>query len=380
MAMNKHKHTEDAGIKVGEKAPDTRQIKSFVSDPCPFDVLLGRGLLVNNYTGNIFYRNLIASKRAEYLSTQNRQKKHEIALQILSVIRNEKGGRFLRELKTSAERAQVGLVLPLPHTKIRSNLSRVWIIVDDRTSTRKIKHALRDPDSSSLMLGTPRSASLVNHQFHEQNQEPSMHLTHASPFEQPNTVRQFSNNRLYQNETLIPTQLVNSCTGILQSDDPTPLLSYQQSVSEQNVASGVLPRNNMTKKTSLSPNKQRTIETIHPETRQVQSIDFRSHNSWTPGFERYSTACILLQQLRQQHKTIIHQNEISILRRLALQNHYQGSVISPTGLIANPGVLSLPQQLQWHLLQGTSIQLRNQQNALLSDSTASTATQSSRLI
>ncbi|KAL7487533.1 hypothetical protein ACHAW6_013128 [Cyclotella cf. meneghiniana] len=61
------------------------------------DVLCGRGSGPNDRTGNIEFRNLILTRKAEYLAAKTREAKGRIASDIVQHVRR-RGGRFLKKL------------------------------------------------------------------------------------------------------------------------------------------------------------------------------------------------------------------------------------------------------------------------------------------
>ena len=69
------------------------------------DVLLGRGSGPNDHVGNIKFRDLVAERKSQYLSTNHRQTKALIAKDIVDQVYG-RGGRFLKKLST-AEAAKV---------------------------------------------------------------------------------------------------------------------------------------------------------------------------------------------------------------------------------------------------------------------------------
>jgi len=78
--------------------PQLHQILSGVLQPESFDVLLGRGSIINRHKGNIMYRNAIDSHRRSYGKISKVQKS-VIAKSIISFIRSL-GGRFLEKDKS----------------------------------------------------------------------------------------------------------------------------------------------------------------------------------------------------------------------------------------------------------------------------------------
>mmetsp|Transcript_10819 Transcript_10819/g.16105 ORF Transcript_10819/g.16105 Transcript_10819/m.16105 type:complete len:381 (+) Transcript_10819:300-1442(+) len=91
------------------------------TNPGPHDVLCGRGGRINSHEGNVKFREIIATRKADYLSPATRKlQKAVIAQEVVDVIRN-KGGRFLKE---------------------KSN--GVWEEVTDEKAKKKCGQALRE--------------------------------------------------------------------------------------------------------------------------------------------------------------------------------------------------------------------------------------------
>jgi hypothetical protein len=63
----------------------------------PNDVLCGRGSGPNDHVGNVEFRNLVMTRKAEYLAAASRGAKGRIAYDIINAVRS-RGGRFLRKL------------------------------------------------------------------------------------------------------------------------------------------------------------------------------------------------------------------------------------------------------------------------------------------
>ena len=76
-----------------------------VLDVMPDDVLLGRGSGPNDHVGNIKFRDLVAERKSEYLSTNHRQTKALIAKEIVDQVYG-RGGRFLKKL-SGTESAEI---------------------------------------------------------------------------------------------------------------------------------------------------------------------------------------------------------------------------------------------------------------------------------
>lgn len=61
------------------------------------DVLCGRGSGPNDRVGNIEFRNLVLSRKAEYLAAPSRDVKGRIANEVVDAVRSS-GGRFIKKL------------------------------------------------------------------------------------------------------------------------------------------------------------------------------------------------------------------------------------------------------------------------------------------
>lgn len=90
------------------------------------DVFLGRGIPITNYPGNIRFRQLIMERKEIYCSTCQHQIKNELAREIITIIKDQNNGRFIREIKTTAEAKDLGISSSIKDMKH-------WIIVDDKT-------------------------------------------------------------------------------------------------------------------------------------------------------------------------------------------------------------------------------------------------------
>jgi hypothetical protein len=108
----------------------------------PYDVLHGRGSLVNRYQGNIYFRDLIRKRKEEYSATTNRHMKDLIARQIVAAVA-AKGGRFL-------------------HKEDTSDPNSAWSVVDNEVAVEKAKQALRDQEhkaQKASIAKIPKSAA-----------------------------------------------------------------------------------------------------------------------------------------------------------------------------------------------------------------------------
>lgn len=124
-------------------------------NPRTHDVLFGRGSGPNDHEGNVYFRSLVKARKAEYLATNHRQTKANIARDVVRGIRN-KGGRFLRKLDAK-EAKKAGVPDEVD----------AWVCVDEKTIMEKAKQALRqkgeakgqDKDASPLREAQVASAT-----------------------------------------------------------------------------------------------------------------------------------------------------------------------------------------------------------------------------
>lgn len=99
---------------------------------------MGRGIPIARHSGNLFFRQIVSDRSAEYVRARQRQAKNVITLEIYNIIK-EKGGQFVREVKTSDEATELGI----------DKSTKVWVFADKKTVLRKIKQALREPLTSA---------------------------------------------------------------------------------------------------------------------------------------------------------------------------------------------------------------------------------------
>jgi hypothetical protein len=109
-----------------------------MSDPAQFvtvvhanDVLFGRGSGPNDHDGNIKFRDMVAMRKGEYMSTNHRQTKATIAKEVVGSVYQVQG-RFLKRLE-AAELQKLGFPAS----------TEIYQIVDDATVMEKAKQALR---------------------------------------------------------------------------------------------------------------------------------------------------------------------------------------------------------------------------------------------
>lgn len=107
----------------------------YVTELQPNDILMGRGAPIINYEGNVRFRELVRTKKADYVNTTRHQVKDEIARCILQEIKRREG-HFLRRIDSETEMRRLGI----------SEATKAWIIVDNDVALEKVKQALRDKD------------------------------------------------------------------------------------------------------------------------------------------------------------------------------------------------------------------------------------------
>lgn len=134
-------------------------ISSAMSDPAQFvtlvtpnDVLFGRGSGPNDHEGNIKFRDMVAKRKGEYMSTNHRQTKATIAKDVVNSVFQAQG-RFLKKLE-AAELQKLGFPAS----------TEIYQIVDDNTVMEKAKQALRQNrdkrDSEGKKSPTPKTAKV----------------------------------------------------------------------------------------------------------------------------------------------------------------------------------------------------------------------------
>lgn len=103
----------------------------FVTQVNPNDVLSGRGSGSNDNEGNIKFREMVAQRKNEYISTRNREAKANIAQEIVNTVLHAQG-RFLKKIEGS----------DLKNMRFPRN-TELYQIVDPETAMEKTKQALR---------------------------------------------------------------------------------------------------------------------------------------------------------------------------------------------------------------------------------------------
>jgi hypothetical protein len=127
----------------------------YVTNLRPIDILSGRGSGSNDHSGNVIFRQYVAERKGEYVATNHRRTKIQIASDIAHRVTVIDGGRFLRRLETDEAR-QLGLFdyndtsQPKQIQKQRTSsdtsteiLTFYEVIRDEHVIMEKIKQSLR---------------------------------------------------------------------------------------------------------------------------------------------------------------------------------------------------------------------------------------------
>jgi hypothetical protein len=133
--------------------------RPYIRLPGENDVLFGRGTFSINYIGNKRYRELVRSRKAEYVACTRVYTKELIAREILDEI-NRRGGRFLESVvvpaaTTPQRKTTAAAVDPTTGIDGHNHTTKAWIMANDEKVLVKIKQSLRDPEYVGL---TPRGA------------------------------------------------------------------------------------------------------------------------------------------------------------------------------------------------------------------------------
>jgi len=96
----------------------------------------GRGAPANSNEGNKRFRDLVQSRKREYMSTGKRHTKDRIAREIVDTIIHDRQGRFVRKIESLVEAEEMGV----------PDGCSAWTIVSLDVAVQKTKQALRDRD------------------------------------------------------------------------------------------------------------------------------------------------------------------------------------------------------------------------------------------
>ena len=114
------------------------------SDLSHNDVLLGRGGRKKDFAGNINFRNVVvAPRKAEYIRSTSRQKKLQIAREVVDYLRLlDPPGRFVRAITSEEEKE-----LARREGEVRGIL---YAVVEDNVAMEKARMTLRQKESNPV--------------------------------------------------------------------------------------------------------------------------------------------------------------------------------------------------------------------------------------
>ncbi|KAL3909760.1 MAG: hypothetical protein SGILL_007959, partial [Bacillariaceae sp.] len=213
-----------------EKMPKLNQNSTrgeYVTDVTSEDVLFGRGSGPNDHEGNIQFRELVATRKQEYMATNHRQTKATIAKDIVDAVFSA-GGRFLKKLEPN-EALKLNLV-----TEDNMHSVDYYQVVGDDTIMEKAKQALRQnrnredhspkpPGSASAAARTPVQSNtggvsaqfqnMANHQF----SPPLLSGSGGNNFD-----------GAYPNHNNMQSHHQHQFNSHLRGGDPTPVMSTSE--------------------------------------------------------------------------------------------------------------------------------------------------------
>jgi hypothetical protein len=126
----------------------------------PSDILLGRGAPIAYYEGNVRFRELIATRKMEYMSTGRHHRKREIAEQIFEEVR-KRGGRFLVEVQMVDRSIAATVAANARSSTVESSslVGKIWKVAEDCIALEKVKQTLREKHSLERRAVLPMGAA-----------------------------------------------------------------------------------------------------------------------------------------------------------------------------------------------------------------------------
>jgi hypothetical protein len=116
----------------------------------PNDILLGRGAPLAYYEGNVRFRELVGTRKSEYMTSGRHQRKQAIARELYDEM-GRRNGRFLARMDP-AEASALGV----------PNGIKAWFVADEAVALEKIKQALRERDTLEGAPPVPSPAQEVS--------------------------------------------------------------------------------------------------------------------------------------------------------------------------------------------------------------------------
>lgn len=135
-------------IETKKRNNKTRSKGEYVLVIYEHDVLLGRGSGPNDHDGNIRFREMVAKRKTEYLSTNNRRVKVRVAEEIVGTVYS-RGGRFLKKLDEKEAIKKLPSLLLNSHIENKSMYDSsgeprgVYQVQNHKIVMEKAKQALR---------------------------------------------------------------------------------------------------------------------------------------------------------------------------------------------------------------------------------------------
>lgn len=125
----------------------------YITQVGPNDIVVGRGVNIASFPGNVQYRALIALHKKTYSSTGRHRRKQEVAVQVLRSLK-KRGARCLRQ---ATESEKVGWNIPVGVD--------AWVILRNYTAQLliKIKQALREFDNRKASTQSPSPPFVSSH-------------------------------------------------------------------------------------------------------------------------------------------------------------------------------------------------------------------------
>jgi hypothetical protein len=139
---------------------DSEESQQYFTSTGPNDVLLGRGAPIINYEGNVRFRELVSTRKAEYMSTGRHNVKCKIAEQVIDEI-HRRNGKFLRTVGTKHEQLELGI----------AEGTKAWAIANSAVVREKVKQALRDKDPEKLQAQDPDDGNDITSHFGTQGSQ-----------------------------------------------------------------------------------------------------------------------------------------------------------------------------------------------------------------
>jgi hypothetical protein len=113
--------------------------RTLIYVPLPNDVILGRGVPINKYEGNVRFRDLIRMHKDAYMATGRQHIKQEIFLQVMHELK-ERNFRFIIHVETTDAYVEQEGMPP--------NVQASWCEASAEAAESKVKQALRERDHS----------------------------------------------------------------------------------------------------------------------------------------------------------------------------------------------------------------------------------------